>query len=76
MHLYSDNWRMDWKDLLSELFASGMTQTVVAERIGVAQSAISELATGKTKEPRWTTGQKLRALHRSTKRRPSKQEAV
>lgn len=66
---------MDWKDLLSEMFANGLTQTVIAERVGVAQSAISELATGKTKEPRWSTGQKLRSLYRATKRRPSKQEA-
>lgn len=60
---------MDWKDLLSDLFAFGLTQSVIAERIGVAQSAISELATGKTKEPRWSTGQKLQTLHRGLKRR-------
>ena len=67
---------MDWKQLIADITQLGISQADIATRTGIAASAISELATGKTKEPRWTTGQKLRALHRSAKRRPSKQEAV
>lgn len=60
---------MDWKQLISELQATGLTQTQLSERTGLAQSAISELATGKTTEPKWTTGDKLKALHKKLCRR-------
>lgn len=60
---------MDWKQLISDITQLGLSQADIATRTGIAASAISELATGKTKEPRWTTGQKLRALHRTAKRR-------
>jgi len=66
---------MDWKQLISDITSLGLSQADISTKTGIAPSAISELATGKTKEPRWSTGQKLRSLYRATKRRPSKQEA-
>jgi len=67
---------MDWKQLIFDITSLGLSQADISTKTGIAPSAISELATGKTKEPRWSTGQKLRSLYRATKRRPSKQEAV
>lgn len=63
---------MDWKQLISELTRLGVSQAEIATQTGIAPPTISELATGKTREPRWTTGQKLRALHRSAKRKAAK----
>lgn len=64
MYRHADNAQMDWKQIIFELQATGLTQTQLADRIAVAQSAISELATGKTTEPKFSTGDRLRALHK------------
>lgn len=56
---------MDWKTLISELLAVGWTQPRLAQECGVGQSTISLLATGATKDPRYSTGQKLRELHQA-----------
>lgn len=60
---------MDWKQVISELISSGLTQCEIAKAAGVAQSAISELYTGKTTEPRYSTGLRLMQLRR---RKPKK----
>lgn len=66
---------MDWKKLIADLSASGMTQQEIAKKAGVGQSAISELATGTKKEVLYSTGRKLEALHaKLPKRRPAKVE--
>ena len=56
---------MDWKQLILEITSSGMTQAEVAAEAGLAQSAISDLVTGKTTEPRYSTGKKLVAIRRN-----------
>lgn len=53
---------MDWKTLIETLTAKGWKQQQIAEFCGCAQSVISELATGKVKNPRFTTGQALIAM--------------
>lgn len=63
-HRMSDPLTMDWKKLISELMASGMKQGEIGEAVGLSQAAISELATGQTKDARWRAGERLRALHR------------
>ena len=63
---------MDWKQLIADLAQLGISQAEIATKTGIAPSAISELATGKTREPRWTTGQKLRTLLSAEKRKASK----
>jgi predicted XRE-type DNA-binding protein len=55
---------MDWKTLIENLTAKGWKQQQIAEFCGCQQSVISELATGKTKNPRFSTGQALIAMGR------------
>lgn len=53
---------MDWKQLLARLAAGGLTQVVIAERCGVAQSTISALSRGETKSPSFELGAALQKL--------------
>ncbi len=53
---------MDWKNLLARLAAAKLTQVQIAERCGVSQSTISDLARGATKSPGFELGMKLREL--------------
>jgi transcriptional regulator with XRE-family HTH domain len=53
---------MDWKQTLARLTAAGLTQTVIADRCGVAQSTISALARGETKSPSFELGVSLQKL--------------
>lgn len=51
---------MDWTSLIKTLTDRGFTQMEIAEKCGkVTQSAISDLATGKTKSPSFNLGQAL-----------------
>jgi transcriptional regulator with XRE-family HTH domain len=59
---------MDWKTLIAELIAMGMTQPEIAARCGCGQTTISELYRGVTHEPRHSLGEKLRKLHTSKRR--------
>lgn len=43
---------IDWPDVISQLNRVGMTQQQIAAECGCGQSSISELAKGKTTEPR------------------------
>ena len=58
---------MDWKSLIQELVASGMTQQQIAAKCGVTQSTISDLANKPGMEPKFKTGAALIAL---AKRKP------
>lgn len=53
---------MDWKQLLARLTAAGLTQIVIADRCGVAQSTISALVRGETKSPSYELGKALEKL--------------
>jgi transcriptional regulator with XRE-family HTH domain len=54
---------MDWQKLIAELQDHGYTQPQIAAACGCGQSTVSELSLGKTKEPRHSLGEALRALH-------------
>lgn len=54
---------MDWKKLISELMACGMTQKAIGDHIGLSQGAISQILKGVQDDVRWNDGEKLRALH-------------
>ena len=54
---------MNWTTLISELSAAGLTQPQIAERCDCAQTTISDLATGKSKEPRYGLASRLIKLH-------------
>lgn len=64
---------MDWKTLIENLTAKGWKQQQIADYCGCEQSVISDLATGKTKNPRFSTGQ---ALIKMGKRKAPAEKAV
>lgn len=53
---------MNWQELIKKLIDGGMTQQQIADQIGVSQSVISELSTGKATRPRFETGAALIGL--------------
>lgn len=53
---------MDWKIVIAELAQLGITQPQIAEACSCSQSAISQLSTGRIKDPRDSIGQAIRAL--------------
>ena len=53
---------MDWITMVSALQARGWSQARIADRCGCAQSAISDLAAGRTRDPRYSLGEKLAHL--------------
>lgn len=65
---------MDWKNLIAELIANGMTQPEIAARCGCGQTTVSELARGVTTEPRYTLGEKLKKLHAERRRAALRQK--
>lgn len=60
---------MDWKNVISDLVAEGFTQPELASLCKCSQTAISELATGKTSQPRFSTGAALLKLHKKSRRK-------
>ena len=53
---------MDWKKLIRDLQALGVTQVQMAERCNCAQTTISDIVNGRTGNPRWEIGAGLLAL--------------
>jgi len=53
---------MDWKSTIADLQALGMSQPQIAAVCGCGQATISDLASGKTQDPRHSLGQNLIAL--------------
>jgi predicted transcriptional regulator len=66
---------MDWKTVIAELAGLGVTQPQIAEACRCSQSAISQLATGRIKDPRDSIGQAIRAMLEA-KRADAAQKAV
>ena len=62
----------DWKQMLSDIFSSGLTQTEVGRIVGIKQPSVSALATGKVLRPSYDVADRLRALHRKQMRAPKK----
>lgn len=56
---------VDWKKLLTELLATGMTQSAIGDEIGVSQGTISHLLNGRIATVEWERGEKLIELHRT-----------
>ena len=55
---------MDWKLLIAELQAAGLSQARIAKECRCAQATVSDLACGTTKEPRYSIGEALHSLRR------------
>lgn len=59
-----------WKNIIAEIQSrQGWTQPQIAKAAGCAQATISDLATGKTTEPRFALGQVLLALSKKPARK-------
>lgn len=65
---------MDWKQVIGELTAHGYTQPEIAEQCDCGQATVSDLATGKTTNPKFNTAQALLAL-RDRARKEAKRKA-
>lgn len=61
---------MNWKNILVEIFETGLTQAECATLWGVGQATVSDIATGKTKDPRGSLCMVILATHaeRTTKK--------
>lgn len=53
---------MDWKTTIAQIQAHGLTQPQIAAVCGCGQATISDLASGKTQDPRHSLGEALRGL--------------
>lgn len=65
---------MDWKKVIAELEAEGLTQEEIAGKCHASQPYISQLKTGKRKRAGFDIGDALRALHKATLRKKSAAE--
>jgi predicted transcriptional regulator len=56
---------MDFQTLVTEIIATGKTQTWIAEKVDCSQSTVSDLANGNTKTPSFDLGRRLVDLHKN-----------
>ena len=55
---------MDWKNIIADIQRHGqLTQPQIAMECGCGQATISDLASGKTEQPRHSLGESLLAVH-------------
>ncbi len=60
---------MDWKQIIADIQKVGaLTQPQIAAKVGCGQATISDLALGKSSQPRYELGRDLLALLASVKR--------
>ena len=55
---------MDWKLVIEELERTGLTQNEIAAQAGCSQPYVSQLKSGKRKNPDYHVGTALESLHR------------
>lgn len=56
---------MNWKLLVNELMAAGVTQVEIAQHCDCSQSSISDIRNGEIEHPRFGIGAALVALHKA-----------
>jgi predicted XRE-type DNA-binding protein len=54
---------MDWKTLITDLQAAGLTQLEIGKQIGLSQPSVVDVIRGRTKDLKWSIGQALISLH-------------
>ena len=59
---------MNWKKIIRDLQAAGITQVQIAERCNCAQTTISDIVNGRTEQPSYSIGAALVALHKAVLR--------
>jgi predicted transcriptional regulator len=67
--------RMDWKSLIADLQAQGMTQAEIGRHVNAAQPTICDLAKGRVTDPRHSIGKRLESLHKKVARKAKPPEA-
>lgn len=65
----------DWSVLLREMLEAGMTQTHIAEAVGLSQASVSDLLNSKVKTTEFSRGLRIIAAHKSAMRRKAKPAA-
>jgi predicted transcriptional regulator len=56
---------MNFQQLVTDLNEAGMSEADIGSSIGLSQAQVHRLKTGESKQPKWESGQKLVALHKS-----------
>jgi hypothetical protein len=54
---------MDWKTLIAEIQARGLSQSEIGAELGKSQAWVSAVAAGKYGDLKWADGEALRKLH-------------
>jgi hypothetical protein len=66
------SWQMDWKNIIAEIQRHGqLTQPQIAGKCGCGQATISDLASGKTEQPRHSLGEALLGLLKQVSQEPT-----
>lgn len=58
---------MDWKTLIEEIQATGLSQVEIARRLKKSQAWVSAVLAGKYEDLKWNDGQALIALRNTTR---------
>lgn len=58
-----DNCTMDWKKIIYELQATGISQAAIGAAVGKSQGWVSAVYAGEYSDVRWRDGEALRKLH-------------
>ena len=54
-----------WASRISDLLKKGMTLSEIGAEVGLTQSSLSDIKSGRSKEPRGDAAVKLHELHKS-----------
>lgn len=54
---------MNWKSLIADIRAQGLSQIEIGRRIGRSQAWVAALVAGKYKDVGWRDGEAIRLLH-------------
>ena len=54
---------MNWKTLITDLQAAGLTQLEIGKKIGLSQPSVVDVIRERTKDLKWSVGQALIKLH-------------
>ena len=55
---------MNWQEMIKTLISEGWTQSGIAQEVGIGQSTVAEILAGRSRDMRWTNGDRLLRLYR------------
>lgn len=59
---------MDWQSIIADIQKRGLSQSQIAAACHCGQATVSDLSSGKTKQPNFVLGQALLALSKASDR--------